>query len=179
MVINWNKNLEETLTEIKGTTNDLPVYISMQFTTKDTKTLDTFRNGYIECNKLQNKIFEMINSIYCTTGKKRFEYKPLQEIQEDDYSYDLNMFLHEASDNIIRYSENEIPKAFHLWTAEKGFVIGVEQEGNGFNAKKINESRICDEDSKGRGFEFFRNSKQEILFDNPIDTRIVYMKYVI
>jgi len=59
MVINWNKNLEETLTEIKGTTNDLPVYISMQFTTKDTKTLDTFRNGYIECNKLQNKITEI------------------------------------------------------------------------------------------------------------------------
>src|SRR3989344_4553239 len=49
------------------------------------------------------------------------------------------------------------------WLGRKGFLIGIEQKGKGFNAAKINDERI--KEHQGGAFTFFRECKNKVFFD--------------
>ncbi|MFC1801759.1 hypothetical protein ACFLZB_04830, partial [Nanoarchaeota archaeon] len=81
--------------------------------------------------------------------------------------------------NAAWYSQFQFIYGLSLWTGESGFVLGVEQKGNGYDAVTINEKRITSHgDGIGGGFfNLCRDNPQEFFFDNPSDARIVYMKH--
>ena len=127
-------------------------------------------NNYAE-SKWQ--IVEMLNKTYSKVLKDKFDlYNWLYYNQEDEVAY----FLNEAGSNVLNYSEFNIPSKFHLWLGNKGFLIGIEQQGRGFNAAKIDKENI--KENEGAAFEFYGNCKSTIFFDNPEDARIVYFRYL-
>lgn len=96
----------------------------------------------------------------------------LNHNKDDEVSY----FLNEAGSNVLNYAEFKAPSKFHLWLGEKGFLIGVEQKGDSFNAKHIHDNSV--KQNKGAAFEFFKTSKGIVFFDNPEETRVVYFEYI-
>ena len=89
--------------------------------------------------------------------------------KEDEIAY----FLNEAGSNTINHSSYKAPAKFHLWLGETGFIIGVEQKGNGFAAEKLRREKTPSEKG-GTASRFFRSCRGTIFFDNPKDARIVY-----
>ena len=59
-----------------------------------------------------------------------------------------------------------------MWLGKKGFVIGISQKGEGFSAVEVDDKKI--KTNEGAAFDFFRNCKGEIFFDNPQQVRMVY-----
>ena len=82
--------------------------------------------------------------------------------------------MNEAGSNTLNHSQFKAPSHFHLWMGKKGFVIGIEQQGKGFNAQKINQEKI--KEGEGAAFEFFRKCKGTIFFDEPKKARVVYLE---
>ena len=99
-------------------------------------------------------------------------YNWLEFNSKDEVAY----FLNEAGSNCLTYSDHKTPHKFHLWLGSKGFIIGIEQLGTGFNASEINEKKI--KDNEGAAFEFFRNCQSEIFFDDSQKAKIVYMEHL-
>ncbi len=56
----------------------------------------------------------------------------------------------------------------------KGFVIGIEQQGKGFDAEKINQEKI--KEGEGAAFEFFRKCKGTVFFDDSEKAKVVYLE---
>ena len=90
--------------------------------------------------------------------------------ENDEVSY----FLNEVGSNSLSHSEFKAPFKFHLWHGQRGFIIGIEQKGKGFNAKEVDKLKIKD----NRAFDFFRKCKGSIFFDNSENTKIVYMEFM-
>ena len=112
------------------------------------------------------------------------EYRHLLETPFDLYHWlnykehdEVAYFLNEAGSNALSHSEFLVPYKFHLWLGKKGFIIGIEQKGKSFNAEKVNQKRI--KDNEGAAFEFYRNCKSTVFFDNPQEARIVFMEYLL
>jgi hypothetical protein len=91
--------------------------------------------------------------------------------KEDEVSY----FLNEAGSNVLNYSEFKAPSKFHLWLGEKGFLIGVEQKGSGFDAKQIHDNGV--KQNEGAAFKFFKSSKGTVFFNDPKQATIVYFEH--
>lgn len=91
--------------------------------------------------------------------------------EKDEVAY----FLNEAGSNALNYSQFKAPYKFHLWLGRKGFVVGIEQKGKGFDAEHVHQNQI--KDNEGAAFDFFRRCKAEIFFDNPKDSKIVFMEF--
>ncbi len=114
-------------------------------------------------------IVDLLNENYSTVLKTPFDlYHWLQGQAKDEVAY----FLNEAGSNALNYADEKAPSAFYLWRGSKGFIIGIEQEGKGFNAQKIASQRY--RENEGAGFEFFRNCQGKVFFDNPLQARVVY-----
>ncbi len=92
--------------------------------------------------------------------------------KEDEISY----FINEVGSNSLNYSQFKAPYKFHIWSGENGFIIGVEQKGEGFNAERINRLRL--KENKGAAFNFFRECQSPIFFDNSTKAKIVYLEHV-
>ena len=115
------------------------------------------------------KIVDLINQKF----DSKFDlYNWLEFNSKDEVAY----FLNEAGSNCLNYSDHKTPYKFHLWLGSKGFIIGMEQLGKGFNALEINEKRI--KDNEGAAFEFFRNCQSKIFFDNSKEANTVYMEHL-
>ena len=114
----------------------------------------------------------MLNQKYSRLLENGFDlYNWLNYQNKDEVAY----FLNEAGSNALNYSQFKAPSKFHLWFGKKGFIIGIEQKGQGFNASKVDSERL--KDNQGAAFDFFRNCKSKIFFDNDQDAKIVYMEY--
>ena len=119
------------------------------------------------------QIVEIINQNYSKVLKNKFDlYNWLYHNKNDEVAY----FLNEAGSNALNYSEFKMPAKFHLWLGYKGFIIGIEQQGRGFNAAKIDQEKI--RENEGAAFQFYRNCKSIVFFDNPKEARIVYLVYL-
>ena len=124
--------------------------------------------------QLKWQIVDLLNERYSQVLKDKFDlYNWLNYNQNDEVAY----FLNETGSNCLSYSDHKIPHKFHLWLGKKGFIIGIEQLGSGFNALEVNEKRL--KDNEGAAFEFFRNCKSSIFFDDSRKARIVYMEHLI
>ncbi len=112
-------------------------------------------------------IIELLNKQYNT----EFNLHNWINYNEND---EVAYFLNEVGNNSLHYSEFGCAAKFHLWKGSKGFVIGIEQKGKGFDAKNVNENRVFN--TQGKGFEFFRNCSNVIFFDDSKNAKIVYME---
>jgi hypothetical protein len=116
-------------------------------------------------------IIDRLNEKYGALLFNKFDlYNWLEKNKEDEVAY----FLNEAGSNSLNYSEYLAPYRFHLWLGKKGFVIGIEQKGTGFNAIKIDEERK--KENQGGAFTFFRECKNVVFFDNVEEARVVYLE---
>lgn len=114
-------------------------------------------------------VVDLLNERYAQRFDSRIDlYNWIYYNEQDEVAY----FLNEAGSNILNYAQHKLPSAFHLWFGENGFVIAIEQEGNGFNALQIDQLRL--RENEGAGFEFFRNCRSTIFFDNPQNAHIIY-----
>ncbi|MBW2984400.1 hypothetical protein KY361_04750 [Candidatus Woesearchaeota archaeon] len=87
----------------------------------------------------------------------------------------LSDFISHITTNVRKYSQYGIEYRIHFWQGERGFVVGIEQKGRGFEAKRVDSERIAS--SYGNGFNFYRACSPYIFFDSPSDARIVYMQW--
>ena len=118
--------------------------------------------------KAKWQIVDLLNEQYNTNFDL---HNWLKKDKNDGVSY----FLNEAGSNCLNYSEFKSPAKFHLWLGRKGFIIGIEQKGKGFNAKEVYQQEI--KTNEGNAFNFFKNCNQKVFFDNPNNAKIVFFKH--
>ncbi len=160
MVISFSVDLKEALGKIKWTEEKKTIKIEKK------KNNDGFLIGY---GKAKWAIVDLLNEKYSRHFNEPVDlYNWLNYNESDEVSY----FLNEAGSNTLNYAELKMPAAFHLWLGQKGFVIGIEQEGKCFNALRVDQLRL--RENEGAGFEFFRKCQSRIFFDNKENTKIIY-----
>ena len=91
-----------------------------------------------------------------------------------DQSDELSYFLNEVGSNALNHSEQKAPHKFHLWLGNKGFIVGIEQQGQGFDAQYVYENQV--KQNGGAAFKFFSNCHHEIFFDDHRNAKMVLMK---
>jgi hypothetical protein len=153
MALNFNQVLDKSLNAIQH-----KKYYSI-----NVDNLETYGEAKWE-------IVDLLNSEYDTTFN---HYNWINHNTNDEIAY----FINECGSNTLNYSQFKSPSKFHLWLGEKGFIIGIEQEGKGFNAHEIDKLQL--KQNEGAGFEFYRKCKNKIFFDNAKDAKIVFMKYLL
>tara|TARA_B100000315_G_C14517573_1_gene559917 strand:+ start:845 stop:1372 length:528 start_codon:yes stop_codon:yes gene_type:complete len=174
MVIHFNKTLQQALTNINFQEyHELAVHQEEHQVCPiaDKKIIDLYgEQMWAVVDLINNKLTNEGKNSQVFNGK--FDLYNWINHQPDEVAY----FLSETGSNCINFSEFKAPAKFHLWLGRKGFVIGVEQKGMSFDAEKVNNHRI--KDNEGAAFEFYRNCRSSIFFDNHQETRIVYLEYL-
>ncbi len=160
MVISFSITLKEALQKINLTKEKEKIIIEKERNNTD---------FVIDYGQAKWAIVDLLNETY----SKRFAepidlYNWLNYNSNDEVSY----FLNEAGSNALNYTEQKKPTAFHLWLGENGFVIGIEQEGKGFDAVRVDSLRL--RENEGAGFDFFRNCQGTVFFDNKENAKIIY-----
>lgn len=167
MVLSFTKTLSEALESIQ-------FFAYHEFVVYDAEVMRTYAisDSVIEqYGQAKWAIVDVLNEEYGTFLFNKFDlYNWLEKNKDDEVAY----FLNEAGSNSLNYSEYLAPSKFHLWLGKKGFMIGIEQKGKGFDAVKINEEKI--KENQGGAFLFFRECKNTVFFDNPGDARVVYLE---
>lgn len=127
----------------------------------------------VRYSKAMWTIVELINSKYQDKLEKEFNlYNWIEHNNSDELSY----FLNEASSNALNYSEFKAVWKFVLYFGEKGFIVGVMQQGNGFNPKIVFEKKI--RSNEGAGFTFYEECSNRVFFDSNKKARAVYFEYL-
>lgn len=167
MVIHLTKTLPEALESIECSDYyELPVYEAEEI--RNHVISDSVIEQYGDAKWM---VVDVLNEKYGAVLFNKFDlHNWLEKNENDEVAY----FLNEAGSNSLNYSEFLAPYKFHLWLGKKGFVIGIEQKGEGFNAVKINEEKI--KEHQGGAFQFFRECKNTTFFDNAEDAKVVYFE---
>ena len=128
------------------------------------------RESMIEVyGKAKWAVVDMLNERYSAQQETPFDlHHWLSGNEEDEVAY----FLNEAGSNALNYAEAGAPAAFHLWLGKKGFVIGIEQQGAGFDAGRVHQLRIAQH--QGGGFDFFRKCQGIVFFDKKEKAKVIY-----
>ncbi len=163
MVISFTECLQDALKCIRASAESVQLAIDSHSRIRTEETIQQYGDA-------KWKIVDILNRKYSTILKDKFDlYNWLDYNENDEVAY----FLNEAGSNTLHYSEFKAPSRFHLWLGERGFVIGIEQQGKGFNAQKIDAEKI--KENEGAAFEFFRKCKSTVFFDDPREARIIYL----
>jgi len=174
MTLHFHKQLSESLSTIKF---DIPSNNHKIFTVHDLEEERSHHNSDHIINKygeVKWAVVDLLNTHYSKQLSKPFDlYHWLEFNDEDEVSY----FLSETGSNALSYSQFKTPSNFQVWLGEKGFVIGIEQKGKGFNAQDIHHQKI--KENEGAAFDFFRKAKNTIFFDNSINARIIYIEHLL
>lgn len=119
------------------------------------------------------QIIGLLNQQYSEILAEPFNlYNWLNHNLNDEVAY----FLNEAGSNCLNYSEHKIPCRFHLWFGQKGFIVGIEQFGSGFDAEKVHDLNI--KENEGAGFDFFRNCRSKIFFNDKNQAKMILMEFL-
>ena len=168
MVLSFTKTLAEALETI-GFSNEyheLPVYEAEEVRTHIISDVGIEKYGAFKW-----VIIDILNEKDGALLFNKFDlHNWLDKNKDDEVAY----FLNEAGSNSLNYSEFLAPSKFHLWLGKKGFVIGIEQKGKGFNAVKVNEKKL--KENQGGAFGFFRECRSAVFFDSPEDAKAVYLE---
>jgi hypothetical protein len=163
MVINFVKTLENALAMI-GIQEYHEFNVAADL--EETETIKAY-------GKAKWGVVDTLNQHYSHILEKPVDlYNWLNYNEEDEVSY----FLSETGSNAFSYSDFRKPSKLQLWRGREGFVVGMQQEGKGFNA--IDVDTLRQQENEGAAFDFFRKSKSVIFFDNPREARVVYMQYL-
>jgi len=168
MVIHFTQKISEALEKIDFTADyyRLPVYEAEEV--RSHLISDEVIERYGDAKWA---IIDLLNQKYGALLLNKFDLLHWLEKNKDD---EVAYFLNEAGSNSLNYSQFLAPSHFHLWLGKKGFVIGVEQNGMGFNASKVNEEKT--KKNQGGAFHFFRECKSQVFFDQAEEARIVYLQ---
>ncbi|MEK6863225.1 MAG: hypothetical protein AABW53_00855 [Nanoarchaeota archaeon] len=168
MVLCFARTLSQALENIgfSGGYHKLPVYKPEIVRTNiiSDEIIETYGNA-------KWAVIDILNEKYGPVMSNPFDLHHWLEKNDDD---EVAYFLNEAGSNSLNYSQYLVPWRFHLWLGKKGFVIGIEQKGDGFNAVKIHEEKL--HRHLGGAFNFFRWCKSAVFFDNPEEARVVYLE---
>ena len=168
MVLDFTKTLSEALEHIGYSDEgyELPVYGAEEMKTH--LISDEVIEKY---GRAKWAVVDILNEKYGAILFNKFDlHNWLEKNKDDEVAY----FLNEAGSNSLNYSQYLAPSYFHLWLGKNGFVIGIEQKGNGFNARNINENRI--KEHQGGAFAFFRECKGTVFFDNSENAKVVFFE---
>ncbi|MBS3123361.1 hypothetical protein J4437_01865 [Candidatus Woesearchaeota archaeon] len=165
MVINFKNNLIKSLKKVDFYQHQ--EYLLFQEETERTyQNSDALLETYTD---IKWKIVKTINEIYSSRLLVPVVLENwLHNINKED---EVSYFLNEVGSNVLSHSQFKAPSKFHLWFGHNGFIIGIEQKGTGFDAEKINSHKL--KNNEGAAFEFFRECKSTVFFDNPTEARIV------
>src|SRR3989338_9558699 len=168
MVIHFTQKISEALEKIDFTADyyRLPVYEAEEV--RSHLISDEVIERYGDAKWA---IIDLLNQKYGALLLNKFDLLHWLEKNKDD---EVAYFLNEAGSNSLNYSQYLAPSYFHLWLGKNGFVIGIEQKGNGFNARNINENRI--KEHQGGAFAFFRECKGTVFFDNSENAKVVFFE---
>jgi hypothetical protein len=117
-------------------------------------------------------IIDLLNKEYNEILTEPFDLLNWLHFNEND---ELAYFLNEVGSNVLSYSQFKIPYKFHLWLGDKGFIVGIEQKGIGFDAEKIDKQKVFE--NEGAAFNFFRKCRSNVFFDDKNDTKTIYFEY--
>lgn len=168
MVLDFTQTLQCALENIGffGEHYELPVYEPEEIRTHliSDSVIEQYGNA-------KWAVVDLLNEKYGAILFNKFDlHNWLEKNQDDEVAY----FLNEAGSNSLNYSQFLAPSGFHLWLGKKGFVIGIEQKGKGFNAVKVHEEKL--KEHLGGAFQFFRECKNAVFFDNAEEARVVYLE---
>ncbi len=161
MVVSLTANLSSALQDIEFTSDyhEFPLHLQEQLRTDEILT---------PYGAAKWGIIDLLNQRYSSLLPDKFDlYHWLSENTEDEVAY----FLNEAGSNSLTHSQYKAPSKFRLWLGKKSFVIAIEQQGKGFPAEEVSRS------TPGGFFNFFKNSKSVVFFDNPQEARIVFLQF--
>ncbi|PIN76737.1 hypothetical protein COV17_01290 [Candidatus Woesearchaeota archaeon CG10_big_fil_rev_8_21_14_0_10_36_11] len=169
MTLNFTETLPDALRSIRHTGE----YYEFIVHEKEMPLQDPMLNMMItQYGNSKWNVVDLLNAQYSTVLPEKFDlYNWLHYNDNDEVAY----FLNEVGSNTLTHSEFKAPHAFRIWLGTNGFIIGVQQNGKGFNAKEVDEKQI--KSNEGAAFTFFRNCRSTIFFDNVQETRIVFMEY--
>jgi hypothetical protein len=166
MALHFDHSLVKSLEEIDfiEEVEEFPVHQSEESRvfTNSCNIIDKYGNA-------KYGVVRLINEVYGV-------HINLQSWVDDDIHDEVSYFLSEAGSNCLNYSQFKAPDKFKTWFGRKGFVVAIEQKGQGFNPKLVNEDDI--KHNEGRAFEFYRNCNSKIFFDNSEDANIVYLQFM-
>jgi len=165
MVISFNHHLVKALENIGFTGEQTTISIHPHQKERTDETITHYGNA-------KWAIVDKLNEQYSAILNTEFNLHHWLHYNEYD---EVAYFLNEAGSNTLNHSQFKAPSHFHLWMGKKGFVIGVEQQGQGFNAEKINRERK--KEGEGAAFEFYRSCKSTVFFDDSMNVKVVYLQY--
>ena len=168
MTLNFNKTLQQALDNISQTDYHEFLIHEEESATEHHEVLIT------KYGDAKWAIVDLLNQKYSQRLEQPFDLINWLHYNEND---ELAYFLNEVGSNVLNYSEFKAPYKFHLWLGERGFIVGIEQKGKGFDAEKIHHENI--KEGEGAAFDFFRKCKGEVFFDVHKEVRVVYFEATI
>ena len=168
MAIHFQRNLQQALGNIGFTGEHQQFVVHVLEIHRDESAEDVVT----KYGKTKWELVDTLNAKYASELKEKFDlYNWLDFNDKDEVSY----FLSECGSNTLNYSQFKAPHAFHIWFGSKGFVLGVEQKGTGFNAQEVHDKNL--KENEGAAFNFFRKCQSSVFFDNAQDARMVLMEF--
>ncbi len=168
MTIHFKKNLQQALDTISFTGEHQQFVVHAEEIHRDESTEDVIT----KYGKTKWELVDTLNAKYASQLREKFDlYNWLDFNENDEVSY----FLSECGSNTLNYSQFKAPHAFHIWFGNKGFVLGVEQKGTGFNAQEVHDKNV--KENEGAAFNFFRKCQSSVFFDNAQDAKMVLMEF--
>ncbi len=171
MVINFNHSLQQALEDInfQGQYQEYVIHEDTRERCEHTDSELIEKYGDAKWN-----VVDVLNKEFSTVLGGKFDlYNWLHHKEEDEVAY----FLNEGGSNTLNYSQFKAPHSFRVWLGSKGFVIGIQQMGKGFNAWKVNDKELMS--NEGAAFDFFRRCNNVIFFDDAENTKIVFMEAIV
>ncbi|MBU0470199.1 MAG: hypothetical protein KKA62_03085 [Nanoarchaeota archaeon] len=171
MVIDFSRTLQKALEKIgfTGEHHELSVH-----ELEEVRTYTSSDEIICSYGEAKWSIVDLLNKNYSSLFDSSFDlYNWLNDNPKDEVSY----FLNEAGSNSLNYSDYKAPSRFHLWLGRTGFVIAIEQKGEGFDAEEVHNLKI--KENEGTAFEFFRNCKSKIFFDTTKKAKVVFMEHLL
>lgn len=120
------------------------------------------------------EIIDLLNTHYKDQLLEKFDlFDWLIYNDGDEVAY----FLCEAGSNIITHSQFHIPACVRVFLGTNGFIVALEQQGEGFSVSLAMQKEH--NELEGGGFAFYLRSKSVIFFDNWEEARIIYCCYLL
>ncbi len=167
MVVDFERTLEESK-KVIGFSKEMAEFVIF-----DVKEVNSLEEIQIKFSKALWTVVEVLNSRYHEKLELEFNlYNWIEHNNSDEVAY----FLNEASSNCLNYSQFKAPWKFVVYFGSYGFVLGVLQQGNGFNAESVFLDRV--KSNEGAGFLFYEECSSVIFFDDPDCATSVYLEFL-
>lgn len=164
MMVLTPQTFPQALQEIDFTGEVLELPVHVQETSRVLENSDAILEVY---GKAKWHIIDVVNARYAHILRQPFD---LHHWLARDESDELAYFLNEAGSNALNHSQFKAPSWFWLWFGTKGFVVGIEQKGEG---------GFTVPEKAGGGFMFFQKCNNVIFtsVDSKQKTSTVFLEY--